>query len=232
MHSSFWRGLAPTTDLFVRRLNLGHYDREFAEMKFATAPARRGIINEIAFSAFCKSSAGQVSWPPPPLTTAELDEAVSYVLSQSVRREARAEFQWDGDLSAEERLDIEEQRNRLVRVFSFNRPAGSLVLEPSFPGCGIIDTSKGDLIASNTLFEVKAGDRLFRSVDVRQLVMYGSLNYISRKFRIDRFGLFNPRIGVSANIPVDDLCIEISGKPSADLFSEITSAISSGEISR
>jgi hypothetical protein len=105
-------------------------------------------------------------------------------------------------------------------------------LEPIFPGCGIIDACRGDLIVSNILFEVKAGDRLFRSVDVRQLITYATLNQISKRFTIEKVGLFNPRIGVSATISVDDLCFEISGKNSIELFSEIAAAISSGEISR
>jgi hypothetical protein len=232
MHSSFWKDLTPTADIFVRRLNLGHYEREFAETKFATAPMRRGFINEVAFSVFCKRARTQLSWPPERLTKIELDEAVSYVQSQPLRREAHGEVQWDGEFTAEELLDIEEQRNRLLWMFCFNRPAGTLLIEPAFPGCGIIDACKADLIVSNILFEVKAGDRLFRSVDIRQLIMYSSLNHISKRFRIDRLGLFNPRVGVSATIPVDDLCLEISGKQSTELFSEIAAAISSGEMSR
>lgn len=233
MHSSFWRDLTPTVDVFVRRLNLGHYEREFPEMKFATAPMRRGLINEIAFSVFCKAvGGGRTSWPPHNLTRTELEEALSSVKSQPIRRESRNETQSEDDISSDELSDIEEQRNRLIRIFSFGRPTDSLLLEPAFPGCGIIDACKGDLIISNTLFEVKAGDRLFRSIDIRQLIMYGSLNYVSRRFQISHFGLFNPRVGVSATIPADELCFEISGKSSTELFSEIANVISSGEVSR
>jgi len=39
---------------------------------------------------------------------------------------------------------------------------------------------------------------LFRSIDVRQLIMYSMLNYVSKGRGIERLGLFNPRIGVSA----------------------------------
>jgi hypothetical protein len=138
----------------------------------------------------------------------------------------------EGALATEELLDIEEQHSRLLRMFSFGRPADGLLTEPIFPGCGIVDTCKGDLIVSDTLFEVKAGDRKFRSVDIRQLITYATLNQIAKRFRIDRIGLFNPRIGISVTIPVDDLCFEISGKRSDELFSQIASVISSGEISR
>ncbi len=232
MHSSFWKGIAPTTDLFVRRLNLGHYEREFPEMRIPTQPMRRGFINEVAFAAFCQSVRGQQSWPRAKLTKAELDQAVASVRSSTVRKELHGGPKLEDSFAAEELLDIEEQRSRLMRFFLFNRSPDALVVEPAFPGCGIIDACKGDLIVSNILFEVKAGDRLFRSIDVRQLIMYSMLNYVSKGRGIERLGLFNPRIGVSATISIDDLCLEISGKNSAELFSEITAAISSGEISR
>jgi hypothetical protein len=232
MHSSFWKGVAPTTDIFVRRLNLGHYDREFPEMVIPTLPARRGFINEVAFAAFCHTIKGGQGWPPRSLSKAELDYAVGSVRSLPIRKEVQGETkQQDGPI-AEEVVDIEEQRDRLMRFVFLNRSIDTLVVEPVFPGCGIIDASKGDLIISDILFEVKAGDRLFRSIDVRQLIMYSALNHISKSFRIKRLGLFNPRIGVSATIPIDDLCFEISGKNSTELFSEITAVVSSGEVSR
>lgn len=232
MHSSFWKGVAPTTDIFVRRLNLGHYEREFPEMTIPTLPTRRGFINEVAFAVFCQSVRRGQGWPPGRLSKAELDEAVTSIRSLSARKEIRGEIKQENDLGPEELLDIEEQRDRLMRFLFINRSVGTLVVEPVFPGCGIIDTSRGDLIASNVLYEVKAGDRLFRSIDVRQLILYSTLNHISRSFRIERLGLFNPRIGISATIPIDDLCFEISGKNSAELLSEIAAVVSSGDVSR
>jgi hypothetical protein len=232
MHSSFWKGVAPTTDIFVRRLNLGHYERVFPEMKIPTQPMRRGFINEVAFAVFCQSVRRGKGWPPGRLSRTEVDEAVASVRSLTVRKEVHGETKQEGAPLADELLDIEEQRDRLMKFFFLNRSIDTLVVEPVFPGCGIIDACKGDLIVSDVLFEVKAGDRLFRSIDVRQLIMYSTLNHISKRFRIERLGLFNPRIGVSATISIDDLCIEISGKNSTELFSEITAVVSSGEVSR
>lgn len=231
LHSSFWRDVAPTTDIFVRRLNL-RKEREFPEMDIPTRPMRRGFINEVAFAVFCQSAKVQRGWPPEKLRKEEIDAAVASVVSLAAHREVRAGDKSEESLAADELLDIEEQCNRLLRMFSFNRPADALVTEPIFPGCGIVDTCKGDVIVSNTLFEVKAGDRKFLSVDIRQLITYATLNQISKRFRIDGIGLFNPRVGTSVTISVDDLCFEVSGKRSDELFSQIASVISSGEISR
>jgi hypothetical protein len=232
VHSSFWKGLTPTMDVFVRRLNLGQYEREFPEMKASTSPLRRGLINEIAFNIFSEEVRRRVGWPPPRLTKDGVSKAMDEVLSQTIHKEVRVQAGDPGALTEEEFLDIEEQRNRLARMFCFDGRIDSLLVEPSFPGCGMIDSGRGDLISANALFEVKAGDRFFRSVDVRQLIIYSALNYVSQRYRIDQLGLFNPRVGISATISVDDLCIEISGKHSSELFSEIVAAISSGDISR
>lgn len=166
------------------------------------------------------------------ISQAELDRAVASVQSYAVKRDARTEVTTVDAFVEDELLDIEEQRNRLIRMFAFGKPMDSLLTEPEFPGCGIIDSCKGDLISSSVLFEVKAGDRLFRSIDVRQLILYSALNFVSKQFTIKGLGLFNPRVGVSATMPVDDLCFEISGKQSVELFSEIAAAVSSGEVSR
>jgi hypothetical protein len=231
MYSSFWKEVAPTTDMFVRRLNLGHYEREFPEMTIPTQATRRGFINEIAFAVFCQSVREGKGWPLGKLSQTEFNQAVASVRATTAREEVYGEIREDV-FGPEEFLDVEEQRNRLMRFLFLNRSVERLVVEPVFPGCGIIDTGRGDLIASNILYEVKAGDRLFRSIDIRQLIMYGTLNHISKSFRIERVGLFNPRIGISATIPIDDLCFEISGKNSAELFAEIAAMVSSGEVSR
>lgn len=103
---------------------------------------------------------------------------------------------------------------------------------PVFHGCGYVDSSEGDLLTGRSLFEVKTVDRPFRSIDVRQLVTYGALNHLSQQYRIDSFGVFNPRRGIFFELPVETVCYEISGQPSQELFEAVIHAISSGDISR
>jgi hypothetical protein len=128
------------------------------------------------------------------------------------------------DLTPGEIEDAREQHERMMCVFTADA-TGEVVPEPVFPGCGFIDTCRGDVLVCKTLFEVKAGDRLFRSIDVRQLVTYAALNLVSRQHKIHKVGLFNPRVGIRA-------AVEVSGKDAITLLSEIVVAISSGETSR
>ena len=233
LYSSFWRDVAPTTELFVRRVNLGQYERDFPEMTTSTEPMRRGVINELAFALFCESVKRQKRWPSA-ASDLTLDEirAVAATLPFLAANKEVGRATHPPEPNDEEIADIREQHVRMMRVFTHDYSPSDIVIEPAFPGCGIIDTCKGDLLVSTTLFEVKAGDRSFRSVDVRQLITYVTLNQISKRFVIDRVGLFNPRVGIRREINLENLCFEISGKKSVELLSEITLAISSGEISR
>jgi len=136
------------------------------------------------------------------------------------------------DLTSAEIADAREQHERMMCVFTADVSIDEVAPEPVFPGCGFIDTCSGDVLVSTTLFEVKAGDRLFRSIDVRQLVTYAALNLVSRPHEICKLGLFNPRVGIRAALDINELCFEVSGKDAITLLSEIVVAISSGETSR
>lgn len=231
IYSSYWRDLTPTAEIFVRRLNLAHYERDFPEMKVATSPDRRGLINEIAFSAFCFSIRNGKTWQSGPISAEEIQAVFSHLhFAQGSYRDldpASIPF-----VAAPEIEDISEQHRRLMLLFAPSLVSSNLVAEPQFQGCGIIDTCRGDLLVDDTLYEVKAGDRLFRSIDIRQLVTYSALNQLSKQFTINYVGLVNPRVGISAKLALDELCVEISGRGAIELLSDIASSISSGEISR
>ncbi len=84
----------------------------------------------------------------------------------------------------------------------------------------------------DTLYEVKAGERSFRSVDVRQLLVYASLSKSAGMRQLKQVGLFNPRTGLSFSMGLDELCLEVAGMPSEELLAEVIRIASSGETSR
>ncbi len=57
-------------------------------------------------------------------------------------------------------------------------------VSPRFEGCGWLDECEADFLTSNVLVEVKAGDRAFRSIDLRQVLIYCALNFASKKYDI------------------------------------------------
>ncbi|MHB1219763.1 MAG: hypothetical protein ACYC1L_16345 [Alphaproteobacteria bacterium] len=229
-HSSFWRLTAPTTDLFIRRLNRDLYDRDFPPMKKLTTPNRRAFVNEIAFELFSLSVTNAVS-SVAVISLDEVSPSVEKVRARAARRKGPRET-YENPPDSFEMQDIVEQHRRMMLALAPSTHIKSIVPQPYFPGCGIIDSCVGDVLASTTLYEIKAGDRAFKSIDVRQLLTYATLNQLSGQHNINRLALFNPRSGVRASFDVDEMCFEVSGKDSNTLFREIGAAISSGELSR
>lgn len=213
-------------ELYVRRINLRLVERAFAPMTHDTTPSRRGFINEIAFERFSDSIISITDHSPLAGREAECISRARQSISHLERAEDLS------DPTQEEMNDASEQLRRLTLFFQMTARGRVVEAKPQFPGCGIIDNCKGDIYVHGELFEIKAGDRNVRSVDVRQLLIYSALNYSGPRRQIDRIGLFNPRVGTHFSIDLDEICVEISGRPKQELFSEMIQVFSSGDISR
>jgi hypothetical protein len=51
-HTSTWKILAPTMDLFVKRMNASMLEREFPPLHSSTVSHRIAFVNEIGFELF------------------------------------------------------------------------------------------------------------------------------------------------------------------------------------
>jgi hypothetical protein len=226
--SSAWKSLAPTTDIFVKKLNANLYEREAPELISDVDPSRRALINEIAFNLFFRSVTEQwEDWRP---SNKAINEAAEVVLGlMSFYGETPRD---ENILNASETQELSSLIERFRYYFLSSSSGRELEFFPRFSGCGFIDTCAGDIFLKTTLFEVKSGDRSFRSTDLRQLLVYAALNSASQSREIQRLGLFNPRKGVSFVAGIDDVCFEISGRPSTELLTELVRLISSGDVSR
>ena len=228
-YNAFWQYSTPTCDLFVRRVNLGGYDRWAPPLDAAEDSVRKALSSEYAFSLFSirqEMKAGAYS-------KLSNREAHSRALTQAVKRLRRYVPQGldlHQPLDKSEKVDAQELARRLGRFFSTRRR--TVLTRPVFPGCGYIDVSEGDVLFGSTLFEVKSVDRMIRGVDLRQLLTYSALNFSGKNFVVNSIGWFNPRRGISAEFELEEICFGISGKRAAVLLSEIVETISSGEISR
>jgi hypothetical protein len=226
--TSIWKALAPTTDIFVRRMNAS-YDRFFPPLKSETRPERRGVLNEASFKLFAKfSSERRGNLVPSRDVVLEAIEEVEIANAKLHGAASAGRI----EPTAMEIEEVQSLHQRLFRFFLIISEGHAIEFYPKFVGCGFIDTSAGDIYFPGKLFEIKAGDRRFLSVDVRQLLLYAALNKASSARDITHLGLFNPRAGISFLIGIDELCIEISGRPSNELLSEIVRIVSSGDISR
>jgi hypothetical protein len=226
--TSVWQGLTPTSEIFVRRINAGLYERVFPHLDSAAPPERRALINEAAFTLFVRYGGKLVSRSP--LSSLEVVECVT-AARRTIAHLDRLRSSYVAALDDIEGTEAIAQATRLADFFSVQRRE-QITFNPDFPGCGMIDACHGDVLVGGALYEVKAGDRRFRSVDIRQLLVYMALNYQARRHDIGRLGLFNPRTGVSFEASLVEFCFEVSGQAPPDLFADIVRAFSSGEMSR
>jgi hypothetical protein len=124
------------------------------------------------------------------------------------------------------------QESLLSFVRQRSSPALRVTFEPNFAGCGFLNPCVGDILIGHELYEVKAGDRRFRSTDLRQLMTYCALNYAAGTCTVTKAGCVNPRRGTYFVLELDAIAYELAGKSSSELFSDIIYHVSSGGVSR
>ena len=227
-HTSTWKILAPTMDLFVKRMNAFGLERKFPPLQSTTVSHRVAFVNEIGFELFRGAAEAGFTRSP-----RQVDFDASVKAARTLISRMRGVVQEDvADPTEEELDDSANQANRLERFFRAVSSGNSIEVSPVFAGCGIIDECVGDVYFSNTLYEVKAGARLFRSIDVRQLLTYAALNKAATGRSLTEIGLFNPRSGVAFTAPLEEICVEVAGLKADELLGEIIRVISSGDTSR
>lgn len=219
-HNAFWSEHAPTSEHFVRRLNLEWTERWAPPLKKPEDHIRADLVAELAFSEFCLRMWGHASGVHDKALEETIRRLTPLVHDPSLLKQP---------ISHVEKGESQEIFKNLYNYFSLR---GDLIIRPIFNGCGYLDKSEGDIISKLCLFEVKTVNRAFRSTDIRQLVTYCALNHLSCQYEIQNIGIFNPRRGVYFELPVEMICYEISGRSSQELFDTIIHAISSGDISR
>ena len=221
--SSFWNGLLPTADSFVRRMNLS-LDRYClpTESIFETNRDRRAVINELSFRLFMELARGNELSSSDKM---ELSEKVSHYIEK-----LGPNIKIDLPITQDELSEAESLTSSLSDYFP-DREISNLLFWPVFRGCGRIHVCKGDIISNKKLIEVKAGDRPFRVTDIRQVITYLSLNSISKQYDLKNIALVNPRKGLSFETTVEFLIEDCSRRKPVDVFGDIIDFLSTEVIS-
>jgi hypothetical protein len=129
-------------------------------------------------------------------------------------------------LATDESLIIAGRIEEFVKWRSGER----VIVSPVFPGCGWVDDAQADLLIDSTLIEIKAGERHFRAIDIRQILSYCALNSSSQSYRIDSVMLLNPRVGTLYEEGIEDLCQKTAGSPSPAILGAIIEYISEPQL--
>lgn len=218
-HSAFWNALLPMEEPYLRSQN-GNL-RPFAYPLVSRVPAdQRGTVNECAFLIFAEATERSV--PPAQLPQSAVDRCVWDAEAFVRRMHSRVPF------AHLEPLAVREAKELATRLDAFVRNCGARTIQvkPLFPGCGWIDDAEGDLLIGSTLVEVKAGERQFRAIDIRQLLSYCALNHSARTYGISSVALLNPRFGIYFEEDLESLCEKVAGSSSASVLGAIVDYIS------
>lgn len=101
-------------------------------------------------------------------------------------------------------------------------PDVELEFFPMLKGCGVLGSREADLAAGDTLIEVKTVDRNFSSKDIKQVIVYLALDYLSGDHRWSNVILFNPRKSFRAVFNPSKFISYISaGRSAGDVYREV-----------
>lgn len=228
-YSRFWEELFIGSKIYITIMNKQEAEKAFEPLDIRDIPQRRPLINEIAFSIFEKFCLKELDdtylknlkLGDPLLKKLHIEKLKNLDEIISMGRS------FTHDLIEDELTIIKEMAQRLITTFS-NREG--LKVSPTFAGCGIVHEARGDIYYKETLVEVKAGDRNFKSQDIRQLFIYGALNSKQQEpepLDIKYFQLFNPRTGLIWKEEVGTITWKIAGSSPFEVFNELIEFISS-----
>jgi hypothetical protein len=218
-YTSFWSQMLPTGDRYIRNRNL-QIQRFAPPLSSSVETSQRSFVNELSFRLFSVSQARFETFSEEQLTDA-IGQTTDYISrfrdsrSRHRKRPVKSEI--------EEALEL---RIRLSKFFSERIKKQRITFFPYFEGCGIVNACDGDLLVGATLFEIKAGDRNLRLIDVKQTLIYCALNYAKGDYIIDAVGFVNPRVGVFRIESLNDLALATSGTTASFLLGDIVDFIS------
>jgi hypothetical protein len=225
-YSSSWSAVSPLADGYWTLENM--MVERFVPPLVPRAPkGMRAVVNETAFRAFCDLHGRDHA-----ITRSEVMAAVNLRLPEGIEYVAR--FSTAPQVKAADVDDVCRREAGMLAIRQVAFFSGTLptILRPQFMGCGLISACEGDVIQGDCLYEIKAGERSFRIIDLRQLLTYSALAYASGRLTFSEIGLFNPRRGVTWRKSLEDVCHAISGQRLSDTLSALVENFSVSSASR
>jgi len=225
-YSSVWHAITPLADGFWSVENL-MVDRIAPPLTPKAPKGMRAVVNETAFRAFCSLHS-----KAKPVNRGDVLVAIGEQLADSISYVGR--FSATPPLTMADVDDecLKEAGSLVFRLLHYFPGREATTLRPMFSGCGLISACEGDVIEGSCLYEIKAGDRPFRVVDLRQLLSYSALAYAKGTLSFTEIGLFNPRTGVAWRKSLEEVSHAISGLRLSDTLSALVEQFSGASASR
>lgn len=208
-------------ELFVRKTNASLYERHWRPLESNAPPGLRAHINQTAF-ALVRSTRRK---------HAVLDHLFSALRDDDEIRAAEELVAGTSILDSQGRFEASDLAYRIA-CHLFRTLGEPVSLDPTFPGCGILNTCAGDAITpSGRIIELKDGDRPFRNYEFRQLTCYAAL-HLNATGNIPRsLAVVNSRRGVSVEVELGLFANEVAGQSALTFLRETIRVISDTTIS-
>jgi hypothetical protein len=215
---SLWGEIAPLLPSYVRRVNLGEYDRIFPPHPSTVDPKRQFIVNDAGFDIAANYLRGRTSDP-----RTMLSNVASKWRSRFKDTAVIEEF-----FSAEEIQDTIIIANRLVTILE-DRKLLITNYNITLPGLGRLENVEIDVYGNSLIGEVKAGYRPFRSIDFRQILLACVVHGVDCADH--NIFLINPREGIEWRCRASDFVQAISLMPFSEFINEFRYVLSEVGIS-
>jgi hypothetical protein len=211
-HSNFWRAILPRSEQMVRMLNASRTQSMLA-YDSGRGAGNRGLINETATRVVRLALTRQQEIRN--LATKDINAAAS----EAHKFIARFRSPPSMDVPELEAPDIHESVQLASRLKQqLAAYWGTLAMFVSIPGAGILDSCEADGVSGQTIIEVKAGNRLCRSRDIRQVLTYvGLATLAAGSTELQTICIVNPRVGWKLTAEVKDV-LDLAGGKTFDAF--------------
>lgn len=225
-YPTFWKELLPGGTRYIKFINGSASERVSDEVRAFSRPEVRSIISQTAFNLVKK---GFLEFDLPLLSDDKVFEVKIWEESVQDAQKFISRFSnkpEDLNLSIEESKECIKLARSMwnhIKSEGFNK---DIIFEPKFTGWGLLNPSKGDVLIGDCLMEIKAVEGAFGISDIRQILIYGTLNYLTKTYpSMIGFELYNPRLGKRYEDSFDKLAQGVAGCSGDELFLEISNHI-------
>lgn len=213
-YSSFWNEVTPWIIPYTKTINEKYMASLMNPIEEIEDPAYRSINSIIAFNIFRNKCQGEK------ITLGKSFEQTKEEIKKYPRNNLDKYILDKNNASI-----IKQISERLFMIYSSN----DILIDPFFPGCGILANCNGDIMADNSLIEIKTVERALQASDIKQLLVYCGLNEIAgKKYKLEKIVYFNPRAGTSWNDNINILFKSISSITLVNFYQELENFLISG----
>lgn len=208
-HNSVWTQIAPTMEPVIS-VAIKNQKSLGTAVQNRTVPQRNALVAETAFLLVGSEFAGR-SYRKEELE----NRAREFLLKLPRGSEALPE------LTPDEWHEV----GRLAQVTQeYTSSLLNPVFSPRIPGCGVVDSATGDVVAGTELIEIKTVSRPFRTSDLRQALTYAAMFYSSGR-NIEYITLLNPRRARVVKMSIGRIAAGVRGCSAVELLQDLVEAM-------